>query len=501
MKRKIKKALLFLHPATVFRQRVDVNPLPPLGLAYIGAVLEKIGIEVKIFDCLAEGWDERVDAGNGMINIGTSFTEIEAIIRAYGPDIVGVNSLFTTQRKNAHEIYALAKKVNKDIITVAGGAHSTAMPELVLSDPHVDFVVLGEGEDSIAQLVSFLEGDAGISTLDGIGHKIHGKIEVIPKTRFIESLDSIPFPAYHLLNMERYFGLAASHGPRKKKRFSPIVTSRGCTAGCSFCSAHKVWGKKFRYRSPENVVAELEYLKEKYGIEEIMFEDDNVTLNVKRAEKLFELMIEKKLGLVWDTPNGVAAWTLNETLIDKMKESGCYKINFPLETGNQHVMDTLIKKPVRLEKVKPLVGYARKIGLDVNLFLVIGMPGETEAEIWDSFRLAKELRVYFPHISIVTPYPGSELYDICVKNKYFVNGFSLDDLFIRSFCISTDAWDSEKLKDIYVKGQAYLLREYFKHDPVQFSIRAIKKIYSEPMRAARLFCDMLFNKKEWSTIR
>jgi magnesium-protoporphyrin IX monomethyl ester (oxidative) cyclase len=133
------------------------------------------------------------------------------------------------------------------------------------------------------------------------------------------------------------------------------VTSRGCPYNCVFCSAKKVWGRQYRPRSPENVIKDLLWLKNTYDIEEIMMEDDNLTLEPKRAEKIFDLMIEKKLNMVWDTPNGIAAWTLNEKLVKNMIKSGCYSINLAIESGNQHHLTHNIRKPVNLEKVKDIV--------------------------------------------------------------------------------------------------------------------------------------------------
>ena len=490
MSRIIKKVLLFIPPALTFKDMPDVNPMPPLGLGYIGAALENAGVEVKIIDCLLEGWHNRVEAAENIVRIGLSFDRIEEIIRAYGPDIVGVNNLFTKQRENAHKIYALAKNADSAIITVAGGAHPTVMPELVLADGNVDYVVLGEGDDTIIDLVGVIEGRKEITTLDGVGYKENGQIKIIPKTKFIEDLDRLPFPARHLLNMEGYFGLKHSHGTRRRKRFSPIVTSRGCPAKCTFCSAYKVWGRKFRQRSPENVIAEMKEIKEKYGIEEIMFEDDNTTLNVQRAAKLFDLMIAEKLNFVWDTPNGVAAFALNEGLIDKIKKSGCYQLNLALESGNQYVLDNIIKKPLKLEKAKRLIKYARKIGLNIGIFLIMGMPGESKEQMWDSFRLAEELEIYSPFISIATPYPGSELYDICLKEKYIPENFSLNDLFIRSFSISTPDWTGEELKDILRQGQRYLRISFLKKHPLGFIADSLRFMISSPgnfLRRALIF--------------
>lgn len=478
--RTIKKALLFIPPAFTFKDYLDINPLPPLGLGYLGAVLENRGIEVKIVDCLIEGWENRVEVEGDIIRIGLPFERIKEIIRNYQPDMVGVNSLFTTQRENAQNIYKLAKEVDKNIVTVAGGAHPTVMPELVLSDPDVDYIVIGEGEETIIDLVDCLERKKDISTLDGIGYKEEGKVKIIPKTKFIEDLDKLPFPARHLLNMEKYFGLEASHGERRKSRFSPIVTSRGCPAGCTFCSAHRVWGKRFRPRSAENVIAEMKHIKEKYGIEEIMFEDDNTTLDVQRAEKLFDLMIKEKLNFIWDTPNGIAAWTLSERLLDKMKESGCYKINLALESGSQYVLNNIIKKPLNLEKVKPLAKYAQKIGLEVSIFLIMGLPGEKEEQMKESFKLAAEMGIWHPFVSVATPYPGSELYDTCLKKGYLNKNFSLDDLFIRSFSISTEDWDGSDLKRIFKEGRKFLIFSYFKRQPLKFLMEYIQRFFVNP---------------------
>jgi magnesium-protoporphyrin IX monomethyl ester (oxidative) cyclase len=467
LSKKIKKVLLFIPPALTFKDDVDVNPLPPLGLGYLGAVLENHNIEVKIVDCLIEGWHTREDIAHNTLRIGLPFKEVGDIISDFNPDMVGVNSLFTRQRENAHHIYKLAKEFNPAIVTVAGGAHPSVMPELVMSDPNVDFAVLGEGEDTIIKLIDALEGRGDIADIDGIGFRTQNQIRINPKTKFITDVDTIPFPARHLLNMEKYIGLRESHGTRIKQRFSPVMTSRGCPAGCTFCSAHKVWGRKYRARSPENVLAEFRHLKEVYSIEELIIEDDNLTLNKDRARKIFDLMIQEKLGFVWDTPNGIAAWALDEPLIDKMKESGCYKLNLALESGSQYVVDNIIKKPLNLEKGKHLARYARSIGLDISIFLIVGMPGETQSQIWESFKMAAELEAYLPTISIATPYPGTAICEICKEHNYLPANFSLDDLHALKYSISTEDWSTEELRKLITSGKQYLLRKRLQRHPLQ----------------------------------
>ena len=499
--RRIKKVLLFIPPAFTFKDRLDINPLPPLGLGYIAAVLQNQGVEVKIVDTLMMGWDNRVNVQDNIIRIGLSFEDIQRIIEDYAPDMVGVNSLFTKQRQNAHEIYRLAKKSNPNIITVAGGAHPTVMPELVLSDDNVDFVVLGEGEEAILHILKMIEEKVGDTQRDGIGFKENGKNIVIPKTKFIHDVDSIPFPAWEVMNLKSYFGLEGSHGKRHHARFVPIVTSRGCGAGCTFCSAHRVWGRRYRMRSTENVIEEMRQLKNKYGIEELMFEDDNLTWNIKRAEKIFDLMIENKFNFAWDTPNGTAAFALTKSTIMKMKESGCYQLNLALESGSQYVLDNIIKKPLKLTKAKPLIKYAKEIGLRTSIYLIIGMPGETLEQIKETFFMAKELGIYYPHVSIATPYPGTKLYDTCVKYGYIDTDFNLDDLFIRSFCITTEDWNGDDLERILKEGRKYLIRAKYKkyphmlikdgfsrflNDPIGFPKRVFKRLFSwKPLNLPR----------------
>jgi len=480
MKRKIKKVLLFVPPAFTFKDNLDINPLPPLGLGYLGAMLGNIGIETKIVDCLIEGWNNRVDVGGNTIRVGLDFNKIGEIVKYFSPDIVGVNNLFTRQRENSHAIYGLTKKINKDIITIAGGAHSTVMPELVLSDKNVDFVVIGEGEETIIDLINFIQGNADISALDGVGYRENGDIKIIQKSRFVSDLDKLPFPARHLLNMEKYFGLKSSHGARQCERFSPIITSRGCPVGCTFCSAHHVWGRPFRKRSPENVLREMIELKSKYGIEELLFEDDNFNLDIKRAEEIFDLMIRNKLGFKWDTPNGVSAFALNEGLIEKMKAAGCYKLNIAVESGNQDVLKNIIKKPVDLKKVKSLVRFAKSINLETNIFLIIGMPGETIRQMWDSYRFAEELGIYNPFISVATPYPGSELYEKCIERGYIKNSF-LDNLYITSCSISTEDWTGEDVRKVLEQGYDSLrLKSYHQH-PVLLLKKLFEKTIKDPI--------------------
>ena len=456
---KVNKVLLLFPPAYTIKSSRDINPLPPIGIGMLASILEKKNYEVEILDCLVRGWDqeEESQANKDIVRVGLTNNQIREYIQEYQPDVVGVSCMFSVQHKIYPKIFSTIKSANPNIITVAGGAHVTVCSKEVLEDPNCDYIIAGEGEESLIDFLDTIQGHRSFESVDGLGWKKEDSGLILnPKLRWIEDLDSLPFPAYHLLDLEQYFGLEASHGIRHAKEFAPIITSRGCPAKCTFCSANKMFGYKFRTRSAQNVIDELWFLKNNYGVKEIMFEDDNVTANRKHATELFQSMIDQKIDLRWDTPNGVGLWTLTNDLIDLMKEAGCVKINFPIESGDQEVLKNIIKKPLDLKRTKGLFQHCQNIGLDYGTFLVVGMPGEKIEDIWTSFKFCAEVGSYSPHTSIATPYPGTDLYEQCKENDYFSREYALDGLFISSFMLKTPDWSEADLRRVLLKGKFYL---------------------------------------------
>jgi magnesium-protoporphyrin IX monomethyl ester (oxidative) cyclase len=490
---KIKRILLIAPPAYTFKLVRDINPMPPMGLGYLAAVIEDLGIKVDILDALLMGWNQEEEINDLLIRVGLSDEAIAQYIRDVNPDIVGLNCQFSRQYKIYHQMLATIKKVKPECITIAGGAHVSVCPEEILSDPNCDYIIIGEAEESLKDLLIKLTTEEDITEIDGLGWKSNESIYINPKNNWIKKLDALPFPAYHLMKLEEYFGLNVSHGFRHKKKFNPIITSRGCPAKCTFCSAKRVWGNRYRFRSVENVIQEMCILRDTYGIEELMFEDDNLTANPQRAAQLFSRMIEEKFNFVWDTPNGVGVWSIDEKLIDLMKLSGCANLNFPVESGSQSVLNNIIKKPLNLDKTQQLIRYCQRIKLSCNIFLVIGMPGEQLADMWKSFQFAAKCGCYNPHISIATPYPGTELYNICIENGYLAKDFSLDDLFIKSYMIKTKDWGKNGLRRMMLLGQLYLLLNGIIFNPQQI-LKRIKKNVKKPSDFIRKLMNILFYK-------
>lgn len=238
------------------------------------------------------------------------------------------------------------------------------------------------------------------------------------------------------------------------KRWATMITSRGCPYQCVFCSIHIHMGRKWRPRSPENVVDEIEELVNKYDIELISFEDDNMTLNRDRMVRICELIKERGLDFEWDTPNGVRADTLDEDLLKRMKETGCKQIYVSPESGNQHVVNDIIKKRLDLKKVEETVKLCKKIGIRVDCFFVIGLIGETKENIRETINFARKLKklgaasVIF---SIATPYYGTELYEKAKELGYLkVEG----DEYMHTFepKIETPEFTLDEIKRFYLEG-------------------------------------------------
>jgi len=446
MKKNVRKILLIYPRANYFKDDIK-RCVQPLGLAYLAAVLLEEGYDVKILDCLAEGYENTFENGE-FIQAGLSDDDIKAEIYDFNPDIVGVSCVLSTQHKNAIGVLALAKAVNKDIITLIGGSHPAYDIPQTLNHKEVDFVFLGESERAIIALSSKLKSGGNLTEVSGVAFRnSEGDIAINRNIDYVKDLDTLPFPARNLLNMERYFAINVHHSPYSLgHRVTNILTSRGCPARCIFCTSTNFWGNRYRARSAENVILEIKSLKDEFGIDELQFSDDNITLNKKRLIKILDGI--KDLRLVWCTPNGTAVWALDEELIEKIRESGCYQLTFAIESGNQEVLDTIIKKPLKLKRVKPLVRKAQELGIRVHAFFICGLPGETLSQMHDTYSFAVDIGFDSASFFVATPLVGSEMLDICVRNDYLRNEFKPQELLYKIGHIDTPDFTAEQVSEL-----------------------------------------------------
>jgi len=395
------------------RGSYDFTPEMPLGLGYLASTLLQAGFKVSIIDCLGEALNKRT-VENGLYTLGLTIPEVQDRIREEKPDLIGIACMFSSRFQIVKKIAEAAKTIDYTVQVVVGGIHPTIRPFEVLAESSVDFAVLGEGESTILNLAMGRSPEE----MDGVAYKDSGEIHVNPKTRYIEDLDTIPFPARHLFNPE-YFQ-ESRRGLFRNTVYSrnTVITSRGCPNHCSFCGSHSQWGYKWRARSPENVVQELKQFKEAYGIRHVSFDDDNLTLNRKRMVDLCNLMIQEKLDLKWDTPNGVSIITLDRELLSLMKKAGCYSLTLAVESGDPYILKNVIKKPLTLKKAKTIAHDCKKVGIEPHGFFVIGMVGDCSVTLRNSLDFLRTLPLNDVGVFIAKPYPDTELYNECVRKGY-----------------------------------------------------------------------------------
>lgn len=408
------KVLLIQPPYTILKTESRFCQ-PPLGLAYLAAVLDKEH-DVLILDCVAEGFKNVNILDKDFKRYGLSEDKIKRSIQEINPDVVGISNLFTAQTEEAHRICRITKEVDPSIVTIMGGAHPSAMPELTLRDSNVDFATIGEGESTLKHLLETIEKGKDVNHIHGVAYRNNNRVLVNMKDGFIDDLDSLSFPLWKKFPLKKYFTINTPHGANiKRSPFLPVITSRGCPNHCTFCSVHNIWGRKFRKRSAENVLSELEYIVSEFGVKEILFEDDNLTLDKERAKTIFKGIIDMNFDLTWSTPNGLSLMTLDDELLELMKKSGCHSISLAIESGDKRVLREIIKKSVNLERVETVLKKAKQLGLETSVFFVVGMPGERKEELERTFRMARNLPVDHINFFFATPLPGTELFDICVK--------------------------------------------------------------------------------------
>jgi len=363
----------------------------PYNLAYLAGYLrKKVNCQIKILD---------------IETLGLGYKKIKEYFKKENPDLVGFTCLSPTIN-HVFKISEIIKRLKKNCSIVVGGTHPTILPKETLNNPYIDFTVIGEGEVTFSELVKTIkEKRTDFEKINGIYYK---KNETILKTsprEFITNLDEIPFPALDLFNLKLYYS-----APTKKltsEQASPLLTSRGCVFDCIHCVSKSIWNRKLRYRSAENIIAEIEECINKYNIKEFNILDDNFTLNKKRAIEVCQKIIDKKLSIAWICFS--RADTLDDELLSKMAQAGCKKISLGLESGSQKILD-LMRKQTTIEQGRKAVELIRKNNILAHASFMFGNIGETKETIKKTIALAKSIDLDNATFFITCPVPGSDLY-------------------------------------------------------------------------------------------
>ncbi len=390
----------------------DVKPFAvyfPLGAMGLASVLRdhaKLDCEVKILDMPCE-------------LMGNEQAAREAA--EWRPDAVGLSSLHP-EAPAVHDLTAKLKKKLPDTHIIIGGPSPSHSPREVLADRNIDFAVLFEGEETLPELLLAL-GEGAAGRVRGIGYRSGGKTRLTEPRPPIEDLDALPFPAWDLIDRRKYDGRAAVSPVIPNEDYVSVFTSRGCPYRCVYC--HKMFGKRFRARSPESVVGEIRRLVDTYNPAEIQIIDDIFNFDVERAERICDLIVESGLKFRLAFANGLRIDILTERLLDKMKAAGCFYSLFAVESASPR-LQRLIRKNIDLKRAEEIFRYTDKLGIMSNGTFMVGFPTETLEEMRQTRRFAWRSPIHTATFLIPNPFPGTELARICeetgVANKLKAQG-------------------------------------------------------------------------------
>lgn len=449
---------------------------PPLGLAYMAAALQEAGGGPIIVDALLEGYLEEWLLPSGTRAYGLAPERLARRLVGLAPDVVGLSCLFSTQDEILGQLAAAVRKQLPNAKLVLGGTHPTVFARRMLERDLADFVVRGEAEHAIVELVQALADGAGLADVSGLVWRDGGKIRENPVRRIAE-LESLPLPARRSLDLAAYSKVGVMHGEsRRDVPATTIVTSRGCPARCSFCSIHPVWGYRFRAAPAARVLAEIAELYRDFGVRHLLIEDDNFTFDMNRAKTILRTMAADFPDLSWSAPNGVAIWRLDEELIRLIARTGCQRLSLAVESGCRDTLDRVIDKPLSLEQVANVVGLCRKHGIRTTAFFVLGTPGETRAAMLESMEFAAGLDVDTLTVMTAVPLPGSPLYDSALASGALDPDTPFTAFTTRNPILTTPDFDPQWVDRL---ARRTMMRHALRH-PAAYLLRAHEKFRSAP---------------------
>lgn len=365
----------------------------PIGLAYIAAIIEREGYELKVVDALAMRYD---------------FEDVRRIIKDFNPDVIGQQT-FYSNLNSCCQVAKIAKEINPKVKVVLGGPYTTIYPDEAIKKKCVDFIIIGEGEVAIKNLLSSFKNGNNYYEVLGIIWKDGDKVVKNSPQPFIEDLDTLPLPARHLFPMERY--RASAH--LKGLRTTGMMVSRGCPFRCVFCWVPNSFGRKLRYHNSQKAIEEMKILKEHYGADCIRFWDDVFTANKRWVNEFCDLLIKENLNIPWLCLTRVDL--VNPELLRKLKAAGCYQIFYGIESGSQRLLD-LIQKGITLEKARYAVRITKESGIETFCAYMLALPSETKEEAEQTIKFALGLDSDYVQFNLTVPYwAGPKFHDLALQ--------------------------------------------------------------------------------------
>jgi radical SAM superfamily enzyme YgiQ (UPF0313 family) len=395
-------------------RRKSIGSFPPLGILYLAAVLEERGIEVSVLDQAAKGF--RIE-------------ETVRWVKKEDPDILGFSTLASSGR-TAALISNEVKRENPNIVTIFGGYYATFNSERILHKyPSVDIIVRGEGENTVIDLVDCFEKKGELKDVLGISFRDKNRVTSTPDRPLIRDLDSLPFPNRELIDVNYHCMIAGANVAPKK--FTSVVSSRGCVYRCRFCSCTQFARNMWRPRSVENTLEELNFLASE-GYKQFIFVDDSFTMNPKRVVKLCREMRKERIDMDWICEGRVD--NCSYEMLREIARAGCRILYFGIESANQRILDYYNKR-ITPKQSENAVKTARKAGIDVIIgSFIVGAPDETREEIQNTIQFAKKVPIDFPQFNILSVYFGTDLWDEfnatgwLEKGEYWETGVAVSEI-------------------------------------------------------------------------
>lgn len=443
------KITLVHPPMTLTDVRKPPQIQPPLGMAYVAAALRAAGHDVRVVDGLGEGIG-RTSHFRGAHHIhGLPIAEI---VERIDPDseVIGFGVMFSNFWPVSKVLIRAVRERFPRAVLICGGEHVTALPRFVLEDAPLDYAVMGEGEETVLELLAHLAGAPGAERPEQIAgltfRAAGGALVTTPRRQRRRALHEIPWPAWDLFPLERYLDarLFGAISFEAAQRPMVILATRGCPYTCKFCSNEQMWGINYFARDPKDVVDEMELYMQRYGAADFHFQDLTLIINGRWARRLCDEIIERKLAITWKTASGTRSEALDPELLEKMARSGCDELILAPESGSAAI-GRVTRKKVKLQKVLAVARMVRRARLPMRVtgFMIVGYPEERLRDVLASYRYVIQMALAgFSTVCVhrFTAYPGSEYHDIAVREGRIVHG---DDYFLsieKAFPFNPISW-------------------------------------------------------------
>jgi len=453
---KRKPNIALIAPQVIGAKNQVRKAVPPLGIACLAATLEEKGYNnILLIDAVAEDYSNKVilEDNPDFIKFGISNENIIEKIKRFKPDLLGISSLFSSQSECAFSLAKAVKKYFPELPIIMGGNHvSNTARKIMQEENSVDFVIEGEADYSFVEFVEKYFGGKDYHQVSGLVWRNGNEIYSNPKTSVIIDMDKLPFPAFHLYDMEKYFEIGMPHNPFvKSNRVGSIITSRGCPQDCYYCSVPGYLGHRFRAMSSKRVIEMVQKLVDRFAIKELQFLDDSFTTNYIRVIEIFEGI--KHLDLRISFPNAIRADLPKDRekrlkMFKVMGSAGVSQVGFSAEHGDQDFLNNVIGKRLDLQELIVSCDMAHEAGILVHANFMMGFPFEKAGNRQRTIDFARKLDADSFSVSLVAPFPGTTLWDIVEKNNLFVDSFDINRMVLSRVNIKPFDISPEELYNI-----------------------------------------------------